>query len=109
MDIKILGSGCAKCQTLERVTHEAVDQLGLEAEFEKVTDPGEIDNVSDRLREVLSDPIPLDELDIPVSASIGTAVATPGTITPRDLIRQADAAMYADKETRRRRSLPSAV
>ena len=42
MDIKILGSGCAKCQTLERVTHEAVDQLGLEAEFEKVTDPGEI-------------------------------------------------------------------
>ena len=42
MDIKILGSGCAKCQTLERVTHEAVDQLELEAEFEKVTDPGEI-------------------------------------------------------------------
>jgi small redox-active disulfide protein 2 len=42
MDIKILGSGCAKCQSLERVTHEAVDQLGLEAEFEKVTDPGEI-------------------------------------------------------------------
>lgn len=42
MDIKILGSGCAKCQTLERVTHEAVDQLGLEAEYEKVTDPGEI-------------------------------------------------------------------
>lgn len=42
MDIKILGSGCAKCQTLEQVTHNAVDQLGLEAEFEKVTDPGEI-------------------------------------------------------------------
>ena len=42
MDIKILGSGCAKCQTLERVTREAVDLLGLEAEFEKVTDPGEI-------------------------------------------------------------------
>jgi small redox-active disulfide protein 2 len=42
MDIKILGSSCAKCQTLERVTREAVDLLGLEAEFEKVTDPGEI-------------------------------------------------------------------
>ncbi|MGZ4770572.1 MAG: thioredoxin family protein [Ilumatobacteraceae bacterium] len=42
MDIKILGSGCAKCQTLEQVTHNAVDQLGLQAEFEKVTDPGEI-------------------------------------------------------------------
>lgn len=42
MDIKILGSGCAKCQTLEQVAHDAVDQLGLDAEFEKVTDPGEI-------------------------------------------------------------------
>jgi small redox-active disulfide protein 2 len=42
MDIKILGSGCAKCQTLEQVTHDAVDQLGLQAEFEKVTDPREI-------------------------------------------------------------------
>jgi len=42
MDIKILGSGCAKCQTLERITHEAVDDLGLSADFEKVTDPGEI-------------------------------------------------------------------
>ncbi len=42
MNIKILGSGCEKCQTLERVTHEAVDALGLTADFEKVTDPGEI-------------------------------------------------------------------
>ena len=42
MDIKILGSGCAKCPTLEQLTRDAVDLLGLEAEFEKVTDPGEI-------------------------------------------------------------------
>jgi small redox-active disulfide protein 2 len=42
MDIKILGSGCAKCQTLERRAHNAVDHLGLDAEFEKVTDPAEI-------------------------------------------------------------------
>ncbi len=42
MDIKILGTGCAKCQTLERLTHDAVDQLGLRASFEKVTDPAEI-------------------------------------------------------------------
>lgn len=42
MDIKILGSGCTKCQTLERITHEAVDELGLSADFEKITDPGEI-------------------------------------------------------------------
>ncbi len=42
MEIKILGTGCDKCQTLETVTHQAVDELGLSAEFEKVTDPGEI-------------------------------------------------------------------
>ena len=42
MDIKILGTGCAKCQTLEKLIHDAVDQLGLDATFEKVTDPAEI-------------------------------------------------------------------
>ena len=42
MDIKILGTGCAKCQTLEQVTRGVVAQLGLDAAFEKVTDPGEI-------------------------------------------------------------------
>ncbi len=38
MIIKILGPGCRNCANLERVTLEAVDQLGLEATLEKVTD-----------------------------------------------------------------------
>jgi len=38
MKIKILGPGCANCQNLERVTREAVTDLGLDAEIEKVTD-----------------------------------------------------------------------
>lgn len=42
MDIKILGSGCSNCQRLEAVTHAAVDQLGLDATFDKVTDPADI-------------------------------------------------------------------
>ncbi len=42
MDIKILGSGCAKCKTLEDIARDAVDELGLTADFEKVTDPVEI-------------------------------------------------------------------
>ena len=42
MDIKILGSGCANCRRLEAVTHEALDALGIDATFEKVTDVAEI-------------------------------------------------------------------
>ena len=38
MIIKILGSGCANCVALERVTREAVNALGVDAQFEKVTD-----------------------------------------------------------------------
>ena len=42
MDIKILGSGCANCNNLEKATREAVDALGLEATFDHVTEPNEI-------------------------------------------------------------------
>jgi small redox-active disulfide protein 2 len=38
MNIKILGSGCANCHTLEARTREAVTTLGLTAEIEAVTD-----------------------------------------------------------------------
>jgi small redox-active disulfide protein 2 len=42
MDIKILGTGCAKCQRLEAVTRTAVDQLGIDASVDHVTDPADI-------------------------------------------------------------------
>jgi small redox-active disulfide protein 2 len=42
MNIKILGGGCAKCITLERHTKEALTDLNLEAEVEKVTDHKDI-------------------------------------------------------------------
>ena len=38
MIIKILGPGCTKCKNLERVTREALDQLGVDATVEKVED-----------------------------------------------------------------------
>lgn len=41
-NIKILGSGCANCKRLEAVARKVVTDLGVEAEFEKVTDMAEI-------------------------------------------------------------------
>ena len=42
MDIKILGTGCVKCNHLEAAARTAISELGLDIELEKVTDPGEI-------------------------------------------------------------------
>ncbi len=38
MEIKILGPGCPKCKTLEKVTREAVAEAGITATIEKVED-----------------------------------------------------------------------
>jgi small redox-active disulfide protein 2 len=38
MNIKILGSGCSNCKRLEANTKAAIDELGLDATIEKVTD-----------------------------------------------------------------------
>lgn len=42
MKIKILGSGCAKCRTLENNTRTAVKELNLDAEIIKITDVNQI-------------------------------------------------------------------
>jgi small redox-active disulfide protein 2 len=42
MDIKVLGSGCAKCNQLEGVTKQAVEKLGLDVQIEHVTDFAQI-------------------------------------------------------------------
>jgi small redox-active disulfide protein 2 len=42
VNIKILGTGCTKCLALEKGTREAVQELGIEAGIEKVTDMRQI-------------------------------------------------------------------
>jgi len=38
MEIKILGTGCPKCKSLEKLAHEAVSELGIDASIVKEED-----------------------------------------------------------------------
>jgi len=38
MEIRILGTGCPKCKSLQKATEEAVSELGLDAQITKVED-----------------------------------------------------------------------
>ena len=38
MKIKVLGTGCARCKSLEKITTKAVNELNLDATVEKVED-----------------------------------------------------------------------
>ena len=42
MEIKILGTGCAKCKTLEKLTREVVEKNGIQATITKGEDITEI-------------------------------------------------------------------
>ena len=38
MKVQVLGGGCSKCKILEAHAREAIAELGIQAEVEKVTD-----------------------------------------------------------------------
>lgn len=44
MEIKVLGTGCAKCKALEKATREAVEKTGVNANISKIEDIVEIMN-----------------------------------------------------------------
>lgn len=44
MEIKILGTGCARCKMLEKITREVVSQNGLEVNITRV------ENISDIMK-----------------------------------------------------------
>jgi small redox-active disulfide protein 2 len=42
MDVKILGSGCVNCRNLEANTRRALEDMGIDADIDHVTDEAEI-------------------------------------------------------------------
>ncbi len=42
MNIQVLGTGCAKCKSLEKITREVVAEAGIDANIVKVEDIMEI-------------------------------------------------------------------
>ena len=42
LEIKILGPGCPKCKRLEQLAREAAGEAGVEANFTKIDNVGEI-------------------------------------------------------------------
>jgi small redox-active disulfide protein 2 len=44
MKIEILGSGCAKCKSVDKLIRKVVEELGIQAEIIKVEDLQEIIN-----------------------------------------------------------------
>lgn len=42
MEIKVLGPGCKKCKATKEAIREVVEELGLDAKVDEVTEMGEI-------------------------------------------------------------------
>jgi len=69
--------------------------------IEDVVDEGDALGVAMRLAEALRVPLPLGHSTVRVAASIGVALGGAGGETTEDLLRNADVAMYAAKQTSR--------
>ena len=67
---------------------------------QSVANPIHAAYVSERLRTTLANPIDVNGLVMRVSASVGVAVADPGTTDPHHLLQFADHRMYTDKQRR---------
>jgi small redox-active disulfide protein 2 len=68
MEIKVLGPGCTNCVTLDRIVHEVVAELGIDANFEKVEDYAEISSYG-----VMSTPALMIDGNVVISGRVPTA------------------------------------
>jgi len=76
MDIKILGSGCANCQRLETNTRQALDDIGVEATIEHVTDPADIASWG-----VMHTPALVDDDEVVISGRVASAAEVTALLT----------------------------
>ena len=76
MIIKVLGPGCTNCVNLERVTRQAVADLGIEATIEKVTDYPTIVGYG-----VMSTPALVVDEQLVLSGRVPTAAAVRNLLT----------------------------
>jgi small redox-active disulfide protein 2 len=74
--IKVLGPGCANCKSLERVTRQAVADLGLHASIEKVEDYPTIAGYG-----VMSTPALVIDEQVVVSGRVPTVAAVRELLT----------------------------
>jgi small redox-active disulfide protein 2 len=70
LNIKVLGTGCAKCKALAKNVRQAVDRLGIEAQISKVS------NLDDILTYVMVTPA----LVINEKVKVSGRVASPAEI-----------------------------
>ena len=73
-----------------------------------LTDPDELDDVLARVREAVRAPVTVEGVNLCTDVSIGATVGG-GDSEPRELLRQADAAMYEQKSAGGGRTLEGAV
>jgi small redox-active disulfide protein 2 len=76
MIIKVLGPGCSNCLALERAARRAVEDLGLDATIEKVTDYPTIAGYG-----VMSTPALVVDEKVLVAGRVPTATQIRGLLT----------------------------
>ncbi|NUP07642.1 MAG: diguanylate cyclase [Polyangiaceae bacterium] len=66
-----------------------------------ISDPDDARGLIDRIETTIGAPFRIDDKELGASASIGLVIMGAGHARTEDLLRDADTAMYADKERRR--------
>ncbi|HWE54693.1 MAG TPA: sensor domain-containing diguanylate cyclase [Acidimicrobiales bacterium] len=63
---------------------------------------GDLDRVAERIRDAMAEPFSVTDAGlVTVRPSLGLALGVPGTVSARELVAEADRAMYADKDRNR--------